>query len=747
VLHLLAIIWQPVFTPPQIALVALLLAGLALFAYGRNWRGRPWASALLLLMRLGVVASLVLLLMGPSDVPAERESSTRGEVAVVLDISGSMLTPDCAEQTRLAVAAERWLGQPFRARLGRHAKLQLFGLGEQLSSLAAIDSGDLEKLAERGRGTHLAANLATLLDQQRQLELTALLVLSDGHDTQDASSAPVASLARSRKVPIHTVTFGSVSQRKDLALLSVPMQEYLLPGEPGALLVRAYQFGLPQAETVLHLRSGGEDRRVPISFAGRPLVELQLDIRQDEPGQYEYDLVLDPVASEVESKNNRQTVFCQVQPRGMSVLMLEGQPYWDTKFLAQSLRKDERIEFTQITQVSREKRETLVSRAGRSSPQIPHSAEEWSEYDVVILGTDVQKLLSVADARRLTEFVVQHGGHLVLARGRAYDRQARGGADLATALATVEPVIWDDAAWGDLALQVTPGAAESSWLAPAKLGTDPLDAIGQLPGLEMVQRVRRLKPGTRVLVEGRPRGDSATAHPAMVSMPAGNGQVVALLGHNAWRWSLRPPTDEALVTFYDTFWSNLIRWLIMGGEFQPGQRATLQLSRQSLQLADPLDVEVAFKSVAAAQADWQVQWSAPDGPARRVALRQMPGRLPRFRATLTPRATGVHQFELIMPTLSPPTQVQKLNVYDVNTERLETSARPQWLAQLAEATGGQAFAATDAPDDVLRSIRRDQLARQVPAEPEYLWDRAGVMILLLMWMGCEWLLRRLAGLW
>jgi hypothetical protein len=742
-----ALIWRPVFSPPQIVAAAAALLGITLFAYCRTWRSRPMASAMLLFMRLALLAGLVVLLMGPSDTRGANELTERTDLVVVLDVSESMLTRDGQGETRLEMVGESWLSQPLRDRLRQNCNPRLFGLGEQLRPLSLDNLPDMKTLAMPGSGTYLAQNLMAALAEPRGSHPAALLVLSDGHDTQDADPQPVASLARARNIPIHTVTFGSANSQQDLALLTVPMQEYLLPGEPGAILVKAYQFGLPDAETVLHLRHGNDDRQIPISFQGRPVVELQLDIRQDRPGQYEYQLLLDPVPSEVEPKNNRQSVFCQVQQRGIKVMLLEGQPYWDTKFLAQSLRKDERIEFTQITQVSAEKRETLVSRSGQASARVPNTSEAWSQYDVVVVGSDLQKLMNGDVAGQLNDFVLQHGGHVILARGQGYDPHDEGGQQLAAALSTIEPVIWDETVWRDVTLRLTPGAVASSWLSPPKMGTDPAEALDQLPGLESVRGVRRLKPATRVLVEAVTRGPNGTAHPAIVVMPVGNGQVVALLGHDAWRWSLRPPTDESLIGFYDTFWSNLIRWLVMGGEFQPGQQATLQLSRQSLQLAEPVDVEVVFKKAAVAQDRWHLLWTGPDGQEQRVSLRQVPGRSPRFRTTLTPQLAGVHQFQLVTPLLSPAEQLQKLNVFDVNLERLETSARPEWLKELAEASGGRSFSSTDAPDELLRMIQHQQLARQIPSEPRYLWDQAGIMTLLLTWIGCEWLLRRLAGLW
>ena len=121
---------------------------------------------------------------------------------------------------------------------------------------------------------------------------------------------------------------------------------------------------------------------------------MQIPIKQEEPGHYEYLVTVDSIGAEVEPNNNQQTVFCDVQKRRIRILILEGQPFWDSKFLAQSLRKDERIEVTQITQLTTNKRETLVTRVEDTAPQIPNTAKEWAQYDVVILGQALENILS-----------------------------------------------------------------------------------------------------------------------------------------------------------------------------------------------------------------------------------------------------------------------------------------------------------------------------------------------------------------
>jgi hypothetical protein len=736
------LIWRPVIAPLQVAFFAIVLVALATFAYWRgSARNRP-ASLVLWLIRLIAVVVMAILLLGPSTAPPPDSGSQRVELSMVLDVSDSMRTDDCQGLTRIDAARRDWLNFSQIQRFNERCNLQFYTLGEDLASQAWEEmDNDADWLAER-RATYLARNLAKAIQSQARGRDAALLVLSDGHDSEDAMPEPVADLARSRGVPVYTVTFGESAQQQDLMLVAVPLQDYLLPNEPGALLVKVYQFGLPNAQTTLHLRQGDTVQSVPIEFQGKSVVELQLEIRQSEEGQYEYELEAEPVAAEVETQNNRQRVFCQVQEKRLRVLVLEGQPFWDTKFIAQSLRKDERIELTQITQVSPENRETLVSRTGGQEAKIPSSLAEWAEYDVVIVGNQLQNMLDANLGQQLRDFVMREGGHLVFARGRCYDPEASGGAAMRNALAEVEPVNW--AGTLENATQVAPeGAAlAGSWFAQQKLGMDPRQVFRELPPLDRIHAVRRVKPAARTLLSAvTDRGES---QPAMLTMPAGRGQVVALLGNGSWRWSLRPPTDPAQSSFYDIFWSNLVRWLVMGGDFQPGQQVTLRLSHQSLRLEEELMVEVVFKNPEAARRPWTVTWQDSEGQARDLALTQVPGQSPRFRATIRPGQVGVHAVRLRAPEIAEADQSRNFNVYEMNLERLDTSARPGFLRTLAENSGGQVLA-VDQPEQLLAAIERQMVARTVPPEPEYVWDHWLFMLALLSWIGVEWILRRTAG--
>jgi hypothetical protein len=158
-----------------------------------------------------------------------------------------------------------------------------------------------------------------------------------------------------------------------------------------------------------------------------------------------------------------------------------------------------------------------------------------------------------------------------------------------------------------------------------------------------------------------------------------------------------------------------------------------------------MTVDVIFKQAAAANRPWRLELKSPDGTLSSIHANQLPGKTPRFRETLQPTQTGVHELTLQTPGSSPETQQRRFNVYDINVERLETSARPAPLQVLSEHSGGT-FLSWDRPNDFLKLLRRHRLATSVPPEAEYMWDQMALMLLLLTWSGCEWIFRRLAGM-
>lgn len=742
----LAIVWQPVAPPLQIALGAFVLCGLAVWAYLRVSAGHRTASTILLLMRLCVIGAVTTLLMGPSREEPQEESSQKSQLTILLDTSESMLTEDCGSDARIEYVVRQVLDEPQLRRLREDFEVTVLGFDEQVHP---VPEGQLQREPAQlatGRATNLAESVTAALTQMNPQAGDAVILISDGRDTNDASMQPAASLAETKHVPIYSVGVGGAESTVDAALLAVPLQDYLLPNEPGGILVKLYQAGLDDESATVRVKQGDTIEQYPIRFGDGGVVEVQVPIRQEEPGQYEYEVSVDAVGDEAETENNRQVLFCEVMQRRIRVLCLEGQPFWDSRFPAQSLRRDERIELTQITQLGQGNRETIVSRVEDRGPQLPATPEEWAEYDVVMVGRGLENVLDREAAGQLVDFV-ERGGHLILMRGLPCDPQSPGGEEIADALRVIEPVVWGTGQLHDLSIELTPSGRVSQWLTPVKMGMDVGNAFERLPGFDVMTAVEREKPGTLVLARAHPAGGPGEGEmPALVTMNYGRGTVAAMMGEGHWKWSLLTPENEDLRGFYDTLWSNLVRWLAMGGDFQPGQQVALTLSRVASRLGDEMTVDVTYKHEPPIGADPELVLVGPDGEPQEVALHRLPGSSPRFRATLEPNAVGTHEVTLTAPGMTPAEIGKRFSVYDVNLERLQTAANAMPLRILAEHSGG-AFFQAELVDDLHDQLRRHRQSLLSPPRLEYLWDQGAIMTLLLVWMGLEWIIRRLTGLW
>jgi hypothetical protein len=262
-----------------------------------------------------------------------------------------------------------------------------------------------------------------------------------------------------------------------------------------------------------------------------------------------------------------------------------------------------------------------------------------------------------------------------------------------------------------------------------------------------MSRVEREKSGTLVLARAYGAGGpDSDGQAAITSMSYGRGQIIGVLGEGLWRWSLLPPDRQDLRGFYDTFWSNLVRWLALGGDFAPGQQVSLQLSRTSARLGDELTIDVVYRLPPTSGGNPRLELRNPQGEQSDVALHRLPGQSPRFRATVKPEHTGVHHVTVVAPGMQPAALDKRFSVYDVNLERLHTGANFLALEMLAEHTGGAMFDAGELSglEDRLQRHRESLI---VPPQREYIWDRGVILTLLLSWAGLEWLFRRAAGLW
>ncbi|MEX2213136.1 MAG: hypothetical protein WD768_03345 [Phycisphaeraceae bacterium] len=773
-----------IYRPPLGETRTLLLIGaaalLAAWVYLRPRRGDPEEDALsmsltwpqrgvLLLLRLLALAMLAWLLWGPTQVADVPQGEARPRIILLADTSASMAQKDVVDRSvsdeavsRWAALRRTWLDPVYIERLRERSDLSLVRFDETLQPLALDD----DAFQPAGRHTDLfaAALQATRLASDASPGL--LVILSDGHDTRRAADPAAIEQLQREGWTIFGVPVGSGASVPDLAVTVWADADSLFPGQSTHLNATVSHVGFSGQAVQVELYH--EDERIDsqrITLGDEPSQRLRFRItpasgaaQLEQPVLHAYRVVAQPIEGERVTENNQRFAFVQVQREHIRVALFEGQPYWDTRYLAKVLAEDAQVDLTAVYALGSERTITVHHTGGEreggpafAAADATHlTREQLNQFDVIILGKGAEAFFAGARAQLLVDFVQERGGSLILARGRAFDDTTDEGRAAQVILSKVEPVEWGSEVLRSLSLELTQAGRIDPLLRfdqPA-----PLDAIvTRLPDMIAATQVKKEKAATIVLLRQKPRdGNNTPQTPGMAAIAhvnAGKGKVLAVMTDGLWRWALLPSRLSEMDSVFQVFWSRTIRWLATGGEFLPGQSVSMQMSRLTTEPGDAGEAVSVTVATRYAEPGFKpvLRLIAPDGSAQTIALVQSSEQSAEYRASLRPQQAGVHRVELDAPGMTPARLESRLAVYDQSLEKLDPSARPQVLHAMSEATGGKCLDLSQR-EELFSMLESVQQARRSDQREEWAFAEPAVLAGILLLLGIEWFTRRRNGL-
>ncbi len=323
-----------VFLPPWstrvIAAIALVLLALAAVRWWRERRG-----GVPLILRALIVGALLLVMLNP-QLLRSRQRTEKPRLVVLLDSSASMATPDAGGQSRFS-AATRVLSNPATlARLNQEFVLDFrqFDRTARPAKWAQWRSNTPD-----GDATEIGKSLMTVISELGDTKAQAgVLLISDGRatapDTLDA-----AQLALARSVPLWTWTVGGPVPRHDLWIETPATEALAFSGEEVDLTASLHADGYPNRSFKVDLLTDG---KVVATKEYLPdtngVAHLSMRVKAPSAGEQRYVFRVPPEPDEADTANNERAVFLRSVGQKVRVLLAEGQPYWDTKFLVQSLK-------------------------------------------------------------------------------------------------------------------------------------------------------------------------------------------------------------------------------------------------------------------------------------------------------------------------------------------------------------------------------------------------------------------------
>src|SRR5207249_12207865 len=98
--------------------------------------------------------------------------------------------------------------------------------------------------APKGKGTAIADALENLLSATDSETLTGVVLCSDGIETAGRDPVAVARLYRRKGIPIHTITFGTTNEMRDIILENLHVKRAVPNQSPAKVIVKLRGAGM-----------------------------------------------------------------------------------------------------------------------------------------------------------------------------------------------------------------------------------------------------------------------------------------------------------------------------------------------------------------------------------------------------------------------------------------------------------------------------------------------------------------------
>jgi hypothetical protein len=627
-----------------------------------------------------------------------------------------------------------------------------------LTGLRPAVSEDVAGLVEEihaaepgGESSRLGAAVRGVLDELRGTSPAAVILVTDGINTDGPGLDEAAAAARRRGVPLLIVGLGDDKPVRDLKLSDLLVDEVVFVNDVVQFEAKLTGTGFPGREVRLRLRRDGDPRvlaetKVAVSTDGQPQT-VRIPYRPGEEGEFRYVVEVEPLEGEIQTDNNRIQRTVKVRNQKIRVLLVQAYPSYEFRYLSNMFERDSTIELNTVLQEADLEHAEQAAAALRG---FPVRRDELFRYDVIILGDVNPALLSGPMMENLAAFVEQpgKGGALVFLAGPRYMPLAYRD----TPLERLMPVNLRTARYpepdrtlreGFVAVPTDLGLASP----PMQLGDTPAETAeiwARLPSLYWLMEAPDLKPGVRVLAVHPDRpGSDGQRLPVIMMQYVGAGKVLLHATDETWRWRWR--TGDV---FFARYWVQMMRYLsrsiLAGGD----RSAVLTTDRREYRRGESVRLGLRFadERLAPAEDDGVTVVLEQQGhQTRRIRLHRSAAGRGVFEGLVVSPSVGAHHAWVAVPTIEGGAPAVDFSVAAPpgEFERVEMDAAE--LKRAAQTTKGH-FYTVETADQLLRDLPK---GRQVPVEalpPIPLWNAWPLLALFLGLLIAEWILRKSGGM-
>ncbi|TLD69057.1 hypothetical protein FEM03_19505 [Phragmitibacter flavus] len=740
--------------------IALVVALLMFFYYRRELRFHTTTPRWVLPALRSLAVLLIILCLAGPVLRHEETFRQLGRVLILADASASM---DFSDETSTSTTAN----SPKSSRFDRLQQALLLQPNTLIQTLAQEHNVELFALRgskadrlwwhrDNGKDTSgdLPSQIAkpnapfTNLDQPLRDALgpsmsgAAIILLTDGQHNAPGSPEALAEQLGSHKTPIFTVGYGLEAPPPDLALSKVTAPEAIFPNGRAEGLVHINDHlpaGLPAVATITSQNKtlwqqnftteGTGARQIPFSFLAEELAPSptpgdtlrNLNVRVELSGEN--------AAKDRIQTNNETSLALHLLTQKRKILILDGRPRWETRYLHSHFDRDQRWQVTTAFDDFTNAPNSSIRQA------FPKDDRDMQSYDLVILGDLRSEALQPAQHQLLHDFVQKRGGGLILLDGQRGHLQSWRDTNNSALI----PVSWNSKKSANtpythdlttqgqtltaLSLSDSPSANQTLW--------------EQLPKANWAASADALPDATTLTELQSPNHPSI---PGMVWRRFGAGSVLWLATDEYWRWRY-----EVADLHHQRFWMQLASWIAAPPFIAEDKTLSIGMDQLRYRENDKAELRVRLRD-----ADGNILTEATNP---RVNLTRDGRQIATLQLEPDPTHGGV--FRAVTSNL--PSGDYSINVTTNNTKvsdlalrfRVDDSSNQEWsnltlnrplLESISRSSGGRFLRESDINQlpELLKQIdRQETRIRETLLWSSWWWFTAIILLLT-----TEWLLRK-----
>ena len=664
------------------------------------------------------------------------------------------------EPTRLEIA-KGWLERQNASilrELQKQNKVRLYLVSNSARMLAEIDRAEdvdpaiqkLRKVEATGTQTQLGDGVRQVLTELRGAPPSAILLLTDGQSTEGLPLAKAAELAARKGVPIYSLGLGDPEPARDLELTELLVDDVVFVDDLVRFQAKLLARGFAGQEVVVRLKEMPAASKDPKSAKeiesiqvkappdNQPL-RVELGHRPKETGEVTYLLEVEPKPRELQVENNQIVKLVNVRKEKVKVLLVDGEPRYEYRYLKNYLERDETIDL-KVVLVSSDPEYSEQDRV--ALPTFPAAKEDLFAFDVILLGDADPSYLSASQMQNLTEFVTEKGGGVLFIAGANFNPVAYKGSPLETLLPIEVADARDPTAVGTSLNAFRPELTGEGRASPIfRFGDDEASSNQiweNLPELYWYLEAPRKKPAAIALAEHPTQVGSDGKLPIFLYQFVGSGKTMFSAVDDTWRWRFRGGDR-----YFDRYWIQTIRFLArskLAGETQ----AEVQTDRRRYQRNQPIQIRVRFTNpaLAPAQGEVVVQVERKGQGPKRVTLKRSPSSRNLFEGALVQAKEGQYSLRLLPPpVLTGPAPGTTFQVEAPAGEMERLQLNQAELIRASRTSLGK-FYTPDLSDQLLSDLPKPEKVPLDTDPPIPLWNTWPVLLLFLAVLVAEWVLRK-----